>query len=240
MKSKGRFIVFEGLNGCGKGVAVNYAKKYFEKKDVFDLRDYMRSEHKLPEAEEVEKYKIILSAEPTHSWIGAAIRQEMFYDNGRDYTGYNMLSAYSLDRLILYKRLLVPLRAEGKIIIQERTITTTVIQQPVHKNKPVDTDTIMEHPNHRYILENLPDLAVIFKVDPKKVMKWLSIREEQENDIYENLEMQTKFQERWESDWFRKMFESRGLTIKYLENHKSLKEFEKTIREFYEKEFPLD
>ncbi|MBD3280088.1 hypothetical protein GF389_01005, partial [Candidatus Dojkabacteria bacterium] len=154
MTKQGKFIVFEGLNGCGKGIAVNYAKEYFNTKKVYDIREHMRKRHDLPEPEELEQHDVILSAEPTHSWVGAAIRQEMFYDNGRDYTGHNMLSAYSLDRLLLYKRVLVPFRKKGGIIIQERTFSTTLIQQPVQKHEPVDIDTIVDHPNHRFVLKN--------------------------------------------------------------------------------------
>ncbi|MBN1331351.1 hypothetical protein JW978_00495 [Candidatus Dojkabacteria bacterium] len=238
MPVRGKFIVFEGLNGCGKGVAVNYAKEYFNKNEVYDLRDHMRKYNNLPEASDLKKYKVILSAEPTHSWVGAAIRQEMFYDNGRDYTGENMLSAYSLDRLILYKRVLVPFRELGGIVIQERTISTTLIQQPVQEHKPVDIDTIINHPNHEYILKNLPDEIIIYRVDPKKVGEWLFVREEQENDIFEKLKMQKKFQKRWESTWFKEFFEKRGTKISYIDNFGSLNEFEQTVEELYKNLFP--
>jgi thymidylate kinase len=221
--TSGRFLVFEGINGCGKGIVVDEFGRYFESKGlkIFDLREFNKIHGDFPQPETIADYDVILSAEPTHAWVGKAIRAEMFYDNGRDYEYDEMLSAYALDRDILYKRIIVPLRKMGKIIIQERTLSSTVAMQALCPGG-VSLEELATHPCHRYVLQNLPDTICVVDAKPEVAAKWLDARDKKDVDIYERLEKQTMTYNNYNSEEFKEFFESRGSKVVYLMNDSTL------------------
>lgn len=232
----GRFIVFEGINGGGKGIVVDEFGKYFESQGlkVFDLREYNKVHGDFPQPETIAHYDVILSAEPTHAWVGKAIRAEMFYDNGRDYDYDEMLSAYALDRDILYKRIIVPLRKMGKIIVQERTLSSTVAMQALCPGG-VTLDELAAHPCHRYVLQNLPDTICVVDALPETAAKWLDQRDKKDVDIYERMEKQKMTYNNYHSQDFKDFFESRGAKVVFLKNEGTLEELIENSHKLAEK-----
>ena len=103
---KYKLVLIEGIDGSGKGVITNTFKKLAETENlkIFDLINYIKKENDFPEYEMIKDYDIIISGEPTYSWVGRAIRQELIKDNKRDYPALTVAQAYALDRKILYKR----------------------------------------------------------------------------------------------------------------------------------------
>ena len=129
----GKFLMVDGLDGSGKGVVIDALKDYFERKEmkIFDLRYYWKENNDIPGVEEIKDYDVICSAEPTFSMVGKVIREELVRDNKRKYSGLSTAHAFALDREILYKKLLIPARAAGKIILQERGVVTSIVYQPI-------------------------------------------------------------------------------------------------------------
>jgi thymidylate kinase len=240
---KGRFIVFEGINGCGKGIVVDEFGKYFEEKGlkVFDLREYNKKYGDFPQPETIKDYDVILSAEPTHAWVGAAIRKELFYINGRDYSPEEMLAAYALDRDLLFKRVLIPMKKMGKIIVQERTVSTTVTIQGLSGNG-VTLKMIADHPCHKYVMKNLPDTICVLDVEAEKAALWMNKREKKDVDQFERIEKQRMTQRNFMSEEFKKFFESRGTKVVYLKNDKTVEDLitdsKKMAKKLYEKVYP--
>ena len=109
----------EGLDGSGKGVAVEALKEHLEMKGlkIFDLRKHCKEHVSFPKYEEIQEYDVIVSAEPTYGFVGRAIRDEIIKESTRKYSGTSTAHAFSLDREILYKKLLIL-----KIISQMKTI----------------------------------------------------------------------------------------------------------------------
>ena len=62
--------------------------------------------------------------------MGRAIRQDLT-SNNYSYPAAAIAQAYALDRLILYTKLLIPLLAAGKCVLQDRGISTTLCYQPL-------------------------------------------------------------------------------------------------------------
>lgn len=222
MESKqGKYIVLEGINGCGKRTVAKEFGQILTHTGMrgFDLVDYWLTHKDYPVPEDLMEYDFLLSSEPTHGWIGRAIRKEMFYDNGRNYSEKSMLNAFALDRHILARRLTVPLRKAGKHIFQERSFATGLIQQ-ARKGSDVTWDDILNHPDHQLILENLPDMILVVDIDPHFAAELMGKRpeEEKDHDVYEELERQKEFAERYRSEEFRKLFEDRGVEVKYIKN----------------------
>ncbi len=215
---KGFFIMIDGLDGSGKGTVASGLKQYFESKNkkVFDLREYAKEKHEIPELTEINDYDVIISAEPTYAYIGKAIRDEIIRDNGRKYLALSTAQAFSLDREILYRKLIIPALEAGKIIIQERGVITSAVYQPVQLEKITLMD-ILNLPGNKLALKYSPNLLIITQVDPLVVIQRLKARtEKKDNAIFETLDFQRKIEERYQSPWLKQLFESKGSKVVYL------------------------
>ena len=78
----------DGLDGSGKGTVINTLKKHLEEKGkkVFDLREHCKQHTAFPEFKEIKDYDVIVSTEPTYSYIGKAIREEIVKESERKYS----------------------------------------------------------------------------------------------------------------------------------------------------------
>lgn len=217
---KGIFVMVEGLDGSGKGVVVSALRDYLEEqgKKVFDLREYWKENNHIPEIDEIADYEIICSSEPTFSGIGKEIREEIIRNNKRKYSGTSTAHAFSLDREILYKKLIIPAIKQGKIILQERGVATSLVYQPI-QNEKLNLKEIISLPGNKLAIQNAPDLLIIVKVDPLIVMERLKKRHKDDNAIFENIMFQRKAQYRFESDWLKKLFCHYKSNVVYLDTN---------------------
>lgn len=212
------FIIVEGIDGSGKGTLIDIWKEYLLKKGkhIFDLREYGKKKKEMPTYEEIKKYDVILSAEPTHAWTGLAIRQEIVRSEN-DYDGLTIAQSYAVDREVLYRRLLCRALKDKKIILQERAFTTSMVYQPLQK-KRVALKTILSLPGNRLALKYLPDFLVIAKLPPKEALSRLGKRDhKRDGAIFENLPFITKAQKGFLSPQFKKFFEKRGTKVFYFD-----------------------
>jgi len=218
---KGTFVMVEGLDGSGKGVVVSALRDYLEQqegKKVFDLREYWKENANIPEIEEVMNSDVICSAEPTFANVGRAIREELIRNNRRSYSGTTTAQAFALDREILYKKLIIPALKEGKIILQERGVTTSLVYQPI-QNEQINLKDIINLPGNKLAIKNAPDLLIIVRVEPIIVIERLKQRHKDDNAIFENIIFQRKAQFRFESDWLKKLFTHYNSEIVFLDTN---------------------
>ncbi len=229
--SRGFFVMIDGLDGSGKGTVVNALRDHLEKdgKKIFDLREYWKTTNDIPELSEVMGYDVICSSEPTFSMIGKVIRDEIIKENSREYSGMSTAQAFALDREVLYRKLLIPARKAGKIIIQERGITTSLVYQPV-QNEKIQLKEILGLPGNQLAIRNAPDMLLILRVEPRVVIERLRQREKKDNAIFENLFFQRKVQFRFESGWLNKLFTHHKSKVIYLDTNPP-----QTIRDTREK-----
>ncbi len=220
---EGKFLMVDGLDGAGKGVAIDALKEYFKSKDlkIFDLREYWKEHNDIPELEQVSDYDVICSAEPTFSMVGKVIREEIVRDNNRKYSGLSTAHAFALDREILYKKLIIPARQAGKIILQERGVVTSIVYQPVQMEQ-IHLKDLINLPGNRLALKNAPDLLVILKAEPVTVINRLKERGKKDHAIFENLLFQRKLEQRYESDWLKKLFMHFKSKVVYLDTNPPL------------------
>jgi len=131
-----RFVMVDGPDGSGKGVIVNALKKWAEQKQlkVFDLRDYCMENNRFPEPEEINDFDAIVSGEMSYCWVGRALRKEIVRKNNRNYSITSTAHAFSLDREILYKMVIIPALKQGKYVFQERGVISSIVYQPVQGN----------------------------------------------------------------------------------------------------------
>ena len=130
----GKFVMIDGLDGSGKGVAADALKEYTlsKGKRILDLREYWKTNQGFPD---IEGYDVIISAEPTFTHIGKKIREEMI-KNGSTYSAQEIAEAYSEDRKELYEKIILPALEQGKWIFQERGVVTSLVYQPMMENAP--------------------------------------------------------------------------------------------------------
>jgi len=244
------------LDGSGKSTIVNELGKYLEGKGkkVFNLKQYMMEKSALPSSEEIKEqlkqYDVILSAEPTYSWIGQAIRQEIITSTrekeenpDRRYSALETADAFSLDRLVLYRRVILPLLKQGKTIIQDRGLTTSIVYQQLQA-EPLSLDQILSFPGNKLALENSPDVVMIADADAALCLDRLKDRfDKKDNAIFEVLSFQRKAEQGFNSKWFRELFEKHGSKVIYLDCNKergqmvadAIKVFEMRYEQKYQK-----
>ncbi|KYK27219.1 hypothetical protein AYK26_04110 [Euryarchaeota archaeon SM23-78] len=224
-KKKGVFVIIDGPDGSGKTTIVHGITDYLKNKGkkVFDLKEYWKTSHTLPEPEELYIYDVIISAEPTYSLVGGAIRDELVKENKRHYSAFATATAFSLDRLILYKRIIIPLLEQGKTIIQDRSVTTSIVYQPIQA-EPLSLKKLLSLEGNELALKYRPDLLIIADTQPEVCLKRLSERAQKDHAVFENLDFQTKAYKRFMSKWFSKLFKDRGSRVVYLDAGKSIRE----------------
>lgn len=219
----GVFAIVDGLDGIGKGVIINALAGYEQAngRRVFDLEHYWREHKAHPEPHEFKGYDVLLSSEPTRAWVGEAIRKELVAENQRSYPVKLIANAFSIDRMILYKRVVLPALAYGMTVIQNRSVVSSMTYQIVQAEQTgekIDLDYILSLEGNRFALEHPPDLLIIPTIENvQEVIDRLALRKKKDNAIFENLDFQLKLKERYESEELKRFFERKGTVVRYLD-----------------------
>lgn len=170
------FIIIDGIDGSGKSTIINNWTAYLRSlgKKIFILKDYWREFHTHPTFADIQDYDVVISAEPTNVWTGQAIREELI-KNGNDYSAQTIAEAYALDRLILYRRLIIPYLALGKIVIQDRGVSTSLCYQPI-QSPDLTIDKVAAIAGNELALAHAPDHLVIADVSAEIALARLAER----------------------------------------------------------------
>jgi dTMP kinase len=232
----GTLIIVDGLDGSGKSTVIQILTDYLKVrgKNVFELKEYWKHYHGLPQPEELYDYDFIISAEPTYSLVGGAIRDEFIRQSKRKYSAFTTATAYALDRLILYKRIIIPLLEKGKTIIQDRGVTTSIVYQPIQA-EPLQLSKVLSLEGNKLAMQHRPDLLIIADIAPELCIERLDKRvDKKDNVIFENLKFQKKAYERFKSKWFAQLFTRRGSKVVYLDASKTKEEIMSDAIKLYE------
>ncbi|PIN69236.1 hypothetical protein COV93_06290 [Candidatus Woesearchaeota archaeon CG11_big_fil_rev_8_21_14_0_20_43_8] len=218
-EGKGKFVMVDGLDGSGKGVIVTGLQKWAAKNNlkVFDLREHCKKHLDLPEVDDLD-CDVILSAEPTYSHVGRVIREELIKNSDtRKYSGHITAHAFSLDRKVLYKKVILPALERGIHVFQERGVITSLVYQPMQMEEML-VGQILGMPGNKFAMENAPDLLVVTMLEPEEAIHRLAHRNSKQDDhIFERLEFQKKVKDRYTSDWLRELFEKNGSIVHYFD-----------------------
>jgi len=234
-----RFVMLDGLDGSGKGVALEGLKEWAVNKGlrVLDLKEFYEDHDYIPEFEEVQDYEVLVSVEPTYAFVGKALRDEIIRKNKRIYTNISSMHAFALDREILYKRLLIPAIKDGKYVFQDRGVVSSIVYQPVQGKRVIPLSQLLRVPGNRVALEHAPGLLIITQVEPEVVMGRLERRSKKDDSVFDTLNFQRKIQERYSSPWLRSLFEGRKCSVVYLDTNppKTEEDTKKGAVELFEK-----
>ncbi|MBF8280865.1 MAG: thymidylate kinase [Candidatus Magasanikbacteria bacterium] len=226
------FIMVDGVDGSGKSTVIGAWREMLTEKNqrLFDLKDFCKKNGRLPLPKDGADADVIFSGEPTSVWIGGAVREEMI-KTGANYSASAIATAFSLDRLVLYSRFLNPLRASGKLIIQDRGVSSSIAYQPI-QSPDIDLDFVLSLEGNQFALEHKPDVLLICQVTPETAIQRLSGRtDKKDNAIFERAEFLAKLAARYESDWFRELFEARGTKVMVFNGETDLVTMKKEARD---------
>ena len=211
------FIIIDGIDGSCKSTVLAYWAAHLAEqgKRVFSLKSYWQTNHCHPLPQDLGDADVVISAEPTTVWAGAAIRQELIRQ-GTDYTARTIAEAYALDRMILYKRLLLPLLAQGKIILQDRSVSTSLCYQSVQDNG-LPMQEIASLPGNAFALEHAPQHLVLATIPPQIALSRIGKRDDkQDNAIFERESFLIAAHNQFLSPAYQRYFTERGTTIHHL------------------------
>lgn len=249
-EKKGFFIVIDGLDGIGKGEIERALTAYEQKfsRSVFDTISFSRAHRKgLPELEDFWNppdvyFDTIITAEPTYAGIGHNIRNEIIKNNSRKYTPDDEIQAYSMDRLIQMLRVVIPALKNNLRVIQSRccasTLTYQVLRAIEEKRDAEEVKRkILEQEGNQLQLAWAPDLLIIPKIDnAEELVRRLKMRglvEKDDDAIFENVSFQEKLSPLYTSAWLKKLFESHGTRVEYLDAGISPEETRRQAVEIY-------
>lgn len=211
------FIMIDGIDGSGKSTIVKTWKEHLTQQGnaIFDLKEYWQTNGRYPELHELKSYDFIFSCEPTYSGIGKVIREELV-KTGTNYPPRAIIEAFSLDRLVLYTKIIIPLLADGKIIIQDRGVSTSLAYQSL-QNPEFTYEKIAEFPGNQLALTNKPDHLIIAKISAESAANRIGSRFDKTDDaIFEKLDFLKKATDVFYSNEYQKIFTDRGTNVHYL------------------------
>ncbi len=206
------FIVLEGIAGSGKSTIIQAFKTWMASQQYtcFDLAEWSDRHFDSPTENDVVDADVLFTMEPSKQWIGRAIRKELSRPE-QMYTGIDTAQAFALDRMIQYKRFILPSLAKGKIVIQDRSVASSAVYQPAIDSS-ITREEVLQLPGNAFALQHPPQHLILTKVDIDHLVARLK-RNDDHKGIFENVDLLTRVQDAYFSDWFRSVFEKAGTTI---------------------------
>ena len=217
------FIMIDGIDGSGKSTIIETWKNFLRENGngFLDLVEYWKMRDSYPEKNEIRPYEFIISGEPTYTGVGKVLRQELI-KNGNNYTPQAIAEAFSLDRAVLYEKVIIPALKDKKFIIQDRGISSTLAYQPI-QTKQITTKYLANLSGNKLALKYRPDYLFIMNTKPEEAIKRIKNRaDKQDNAIFEKLKFLKKLDKKFRSTEYQKIFKKAGTKIIYLEGNQKI------------------
>lgn len=222
MKTKGLFIIIDGIAGSGKTTVIRSIHEYLcsQEKTCFRLQDW-KEDHP-PTFEEINNFDVYFTYEPTRSWVGRAIRYELSRTD-LPYGGEELAHAFAIDRQIMYRRLILPAINAGKIVIQDRGVTTSLVYQSIMPNG-LSVDEIAKLPGNKLALDHAPNHLILTIIPIEQIIERINDRKDEEKGVFGDIELMRRVDLRFREQWFRELFESYGTKLHTLDTSGTLEE----------------
>ncbi len=219
----GFFVMIDGLDGVGKDTLLSGLAEYLMEsgKSVFGLKDYWAKHDAYPKISDIGRSRVVTSCEPTYVGVGKSIRDVLIKRSpDRSYSASSVAQAFSLDRMILYKEVLLPVMKYNKWVLQSRGVSTSLAYQPVQaqmRGEELPMADIAGLEGNVLALNNPPDLLLIPTVNNiSKLAQRLAARSGKQDDaIFEITTFQERADRAFKSSEFREIFERRGTEVRF-------------------------
>ncbi len=146
---EGKFIVIEGIDGCGKTTQINKLFNWLPNSGLIN-----------------KKSKLIKTREPGGSLLGKEIR-EMILQNNTNNPPANLteLLLYSADRAEHLSKIILPNLEEGNWVICDRFTGSTLAYQGYGRDIPINTIKKLEN----IVCQGLiPDITFFLEISPQE------------------------------------------------------------------------
>ncbi len=215
----GKLVHIEGIDGSGKSTVMDACRSWAEERGArfVDAVEFMKRERRLPRLEDVGDATGLLTAEPTFAWIGSAIREEIIakHDDGRVYTGAETADAFALDRLVLFRRLIIPFLTDHpeRIVFQDRGLASSLAYQPL-QDPSLTTANLLARPGNAQTLAFPPTLLILIRTEAAAALARVAGRtDKRDNDIFDDANFQSRLAIRFLSDDVLGPFKQAGTII---------------------------
>ena len=121
---KGLFIVMEGPDGSGKTTQINLLKEYLEEVG----------------------YECLITREPGGTVIGEEIRQLILNPEHKEMSPVTEMLLYAASRAQLVHEVIGPALEEGKIVISDRFVDSSIVYQGIARKLGISTVSAVNAP----------------------------------------------------------------------------------------------
>lgn len=121
---KGLFIVIEGPDGSGKTTQINLLKEYLEEAG----------------------YECLITREPGGTVIGEEIRQLILNPEHKEMSPVTEMLLYAASRAQLVHEVIGPALEEGKIVISDRFVDSSIVYQGIARKLGISTVSAVNAP----------------------------------------------------------------------------------------------
>ncbi len=226
---KSPFAILDGIDGSGKSTVLQIFRQELEAggQKTLNLTEISRQTAAIPKFEELAPADVIFSDEPTATWVGAAIRNEIIKE-GSKYDAMETAQAFSLDRSILYNRVIIPALEAGKTIIQGRGFTTSLVFQPMQGG--ITPEQILELPGNALAEKYAPELFIQVECSVPNALRRLSQRQKKDDSIFERKPALEKLRAAFYAPWFLEYLKRKQIKRLILDNDAGLDELQKQVK----------
>ena len=121
---KGLFIVMEGPDGSGKTTQINLLKEYLEEAG----------------------YECLITREPGGTVIGEEVRQLILNPEHKEMSPVTEMLLYATSRAQLVHEVIGPALEEGKIVISDRFVDSSIVYQGIARKLGISTVSAVNAP----------------------------------------------------------------------------------------------
>lgn len=121
---KGLFIVMEGADGSGKTTQINLLKEYLEEAG----------------------YECLITREPGGTVIGEEVRQLILNPEHKEMSPVTEMLLYAASRAQLVHEVIGPALEEGKIVISDRFVDSSIVYQGIARKLGISTVSAVNAP----------------------------------------------------------------------------------------------
>jgi dTMP kinase len=202
MAQIGKFITFEGGEGCGKSTHIDHL--------VARLRKLDRS--------------VMVVREPGGTEVGEQIRHILQYSKlSAAMVPETELLLFCASRAQLVREIIQPTLARGDIVIADRFLDSTTVYQGVGRKLSSDSVAAI---NHLAVGDCLPNLTLVIDLDPR-----VGLERARGRELFDRMESQSlEFYERVRRGYL-DLAERESKRVKVIDGKQSIEAIEKQIWE---------
>ena len=196
---KGLFIVMEGPDGSGKTTQINLLKEYLEEAG----------------------YECLITTEPGGTVIGEEVRQLILNPEHKEMSPVTEMLLYAASRAQLVHEVIGPALEEGKIVISDRFVDSSIVYQGIARKLGISTVSAV----------NAPGIGIyrpdgIFFIDLSEAE---GLRRKKEQKILDRMEQEGIDFHHMVSEGYRKVLSGRPEVMK-IDGGRSIDTIQKKIR----------